>query len=70
MRTLGRIFFLLLSMVIGLWLIFSGIILFASFQHPDAVAGALGGATVPLLLLIVCIWCFRKLAPQSPTKAE
>jgi hypothetical protein len=70
MKTLGRVFFLLLSIVTGLWLAFSAFIVYASLKRPDAVAGALGGALVPLLIFIVCVWCFCSVAPSKPTKAE
>jgi len=70
MKTLGRIFFLLLSIATGLWLAFSCFVVFVSLQHPDAVSGAMGAALVPLLLFIVCVWFFRKLGPAGSTGRE
>ena len=70
MRTLGRIFFLFLSIVTGLWFVFSAFVVFASTKNPDNVAAALGAATVPLLLFIVCIWFYRGLAPSPPDKGS
>jgi uncharacterized protein with PQ loop repeat len=70
MKTLGRIVFLLLSIAAGLWLAFGCLGVYASLKHPDAVAGAMGAATLPLLFFVFCVWCFRKLGPVKVPLVE
>jgi amino acid permease len=65
MRTFGRIIFLLSSIITGLWLIFAGLGVVVALKRPDAVSFAMGYAVFPLLLFIISVWCFHKLAPET-----
>jgi amino acid transporter len=65
MKLLARIFFLILTIVCGLWLLASIPNVIASFKRPDDVAGALGEATVPFILFSLFLICYAKLQPEK-----
>jgi amino acid permease len=65
MKGLGRIICLLSSIITGLWLAFTGLGVVVALKRPDAVSAAMGYALFPLLLFIISVWCFRRLAPET-----
>src|SRR5262245_51458573 len=65
MKLLARIFFLILTIGCGFWLLASIPSVIASFKRPDDVAGEIGAATVPFILFSLFLLCYVKLQPDK-----